>query len=185
MFISFVIFSQVIDDFTVFNTFASSYRAKMNRNLIVLIGVTLVAITSLSCSHGNSKNDIPASVVDNPNSASGSSSRDQLPVITFEKDFHDFGTLHSGEKVTYSFKFRNTGKSLLVISTVSTSCGCTISDYPHQPIKVGDGATIDVSFDSEGKHGIQNKTVTVFSNTQPPTNILRIKASIVEPDENE
>jgi hypothetical protein len=106
-----------------------------------------------------------------------------MPAITFEKDFHDFGNLRSGEKVTFFFKFKNTGKSLLVISDVTTSCGCTISNYPKQPIKPGEESTVDVSFDSEGRHGIQNKTITVLSNTQPPTTTLRIKAIVVEPDD--
>jgi len=151
----------------------------LNR-LLLLIACT--AFIVLSCSRGNKK-DIPANVVTNPNSASGSVDMSKLPVITFEKDFHDFGNLKSGEKVTYSFKFKNTGKTLLVISSVTTSCGCTVSDYPRQPIKPGEDATIDVSYDSEGKHGLQNKTVTVFSNTQPPTNMLRIKASVIDPED--
>jgi len=154
----------------------------MNRKLSLLLIIACVAFSLLSCSQKGGKDDIPADVVNNPNSANGIGDMKSLPVITFEKDFHDFGNLNSGEKVTYSFKFKNTGKSLLVISNVSTSCGCTVSDYPRQPIKPGEGSTIDVSFDSEGRHGFQNKTITVFSNTQPPTNLLRIKASVVEPE---
>jgi hypothetical protein len=154
----------------------------MNRILNILLCIFCIAIL-MSCSQKGEDKDIPAGVVSNPNSASGKGDMKDLPVITFEKDFHDFGSLVSGEKVTYSFKFKNTGKELLVISNVSTSCGCTVSDYPRQPIKPGEGATIDVSYDSEGKHGLQNKTITVFSNTQPPTNILRIKASVVEPED--
>jgi hypothetical protein len=155
----------------------------MNRIHVLLIA-SLFAFFSMSCSRNGSSTDIPASVVSNPNSASGKSDMKELPVITFEKDFHDFGNLRSGEKVTYSFKFKNSGNSLLVISNVSTSCGCTVSDYPHQPIKPGEGSTIDVSFDSEGRHGLQSKTITVFSNTQPPTNLLRIKASVLDPEES-
>lgn len=137
-------------------------------------------ISLLSCKQSGSNSDIPADVVNNPNSASGKSGPDALPVLTFEKDFHDFGNLRSGEKVTYSFKFKNTGKSMLVISSVTTSCGCTVSDYPKQPIKPGDQGTVDVSFDSARRRGIQNKTITVFSNTQPPTTQLSIKAMVVE-----
>ena len=137
-------------------------------------------ISLLSCKQSGSNSDIPADVVNNPNSASGKSDPDALLVLTFEKDFHDFGNLRSGEKVTYSFKFKNTGKSMLVISSVTTSCGCTVSDYPKQPIKPGDQGTVDVSFDSARRRGIQNKTITVFSNTQPPTTQLSIKAMVVE-----
>ena len=155
----------------------------MNCRIKLFQIVACVALITLSCSRKGGNTDIPANVVTNPNSASGTADMNALPVITFEKDFHDFGNLKAGEKVTYSFKFKNTGKALLVISSVTTSCGCTVSDYPRQPIKPGENSTIDVSFDSEGRRGLQNKTITVFSNTQPPTNLLRIKAGVIEPED--
>lgn len=152
----------------------------MKTSHILYLSAFILMISLLSCKQSGSNSDIPADVVNNPNSASGKSDPDALPVLTFEKDFHDFGNLRSGEKVTYSFKFKNTGKSMLVISSVTTSCGCTVSDYPKQPIKPGDQGTVDVSFDSARRRGIQNKTITVFSNTQPPTTQLSIKAMVVE-----
>lgn len=155
----------------------------MTRFNLFITAVFALFVILVSCKPKQAGTDIPADVVTNPNTADGKYDPSSLPVITFEKDFHDFGTLTSGEKVTYSFKFKNTGKSMLVISSVTTSCGCTISDYPKQPIKPGEGGTVDVSFDSEGRHGLQNKSVTVFSNTQPPTCILRIKASVNEAEE--
>lgn len=154
----------------------------MKRIIYVLILALLGPVFFIACKSGNNSNDLPASVVTNPNSAGGNKS-DALPVISFEKDFHDFGKLISGEQVTYAFKFRNTGKSLLIISNVSTSCGCTVSSFPKQPVKPGEGATIDVSFDSEGRHGLQTKSVTVFANTQPPTTTLRIQSQVVEPED--
>lgn len=154
----------------------------MKRNICALVLSVLVLLTLFSCgSHSNSA-DLPAGVVTNPNTADGTADKGALPIISFEKDFHDFGKLISGEQVTYSFKFKNTGKSLLIISNVSTSCGCTVSSFPKQPIKPGEGATIDVSFDSEGRHGLQTKSITVFTNTQPPTTTLRIQSSVVEPE---
>jgi hypothetical protein len=154
----------------------------MNRIIVLAASLCYLLILGSSCSSPKG-NDIPADVVNNPNTASGKSDMSNLPAITFEKDFHDFGTLRAGEKVTYSFKFKNTGKTMLVISSVTTSCGCTVSDYPKKPLKPGEGATVDVSYDSEGRHGLQNKTITVFSNTQPPTNLLRIQANVVEPND--
>ncbi|MEI6059222.1 MAG: DUF1573 domain-containing protein [Bacteroidota bacterium] len=153
----------------------------MKKNLLALLLPLLVAVIFISCRQRSNGNDLPAGVVSNPNSASGTADKDALPIISFEKDFHDFGKLISGEQVTYAFKFKNTGKSLLLISNVSTSCGCTVSSFPKKPIKPGEGATIDVSFDSEGKHGLQTKTVTVFTNTQPPNTTLRIQSLVVEP----
>jgi hypothetical protein len=152
----------------------------MNRTIIF---VCILGLISLAACKSNSSSDLPGSIVNNPNTADGKTDPAKLPVIEFEKDFHDFGRLVSGDKVRYSFKFMNTGKSLLIISDVSTSCGCTVSDYPRQPIKPGEGGTVDVSFDSENRHGLQNKSVTVFSNTQPPSALLRIQATVVEPED--
>ncbi len=155
----------------------------MKRIFLAFICAVIVAVTTLSCNSKTNSTDIPAEVVTNPNSANGISDKDALPVISFEKDFHNFERLVSGEQVTYAFKFKNTGKSLLIISNVSSSCGCTVSSFPKQPIKPGEGASIDVSFDSSGRHGLQTKTVTVFGNTQPPTTTLRIQAQVVEPED--
>lgn len=151
------------------------------RYLLIISIISMLLL--ISCKPGSNSTDLPADVISNPNSASGSSDPSGLPVITFEKDFHDFGRLRSGERVTYSFKFKNTGKSMLLISSVTSSCGCTISDYPRQPVKPGEGGTVDVSFDSENRHGLQNKTVTVFSNTQPPTTMLSIRANVLQPSD--
>lgn len=136
----------------------------------------------LSCNNSNKNDELPADVVNNPSSADNPDNKQSLPVITFEKDFHDFGKLISGEKVTYSFQFKNSGKSMLLISDVSSSCGCTVPNFPKQPIKPGESGTIDVSFDSEGRHGLQSKSITVFSNCQPPVTTLRIQSTVVEPE---
>jgi hypothetical protein len=154
----------------------------MNKFLLGLILIVLNPVFLVSCGSKSDNGDLPAGVVTNPNTADGTYDKDALPVISFEKDFHNFERLVSGEQVTYAFKFKNTGKSLLIISNVSTSCGCTVSSFPKQPIKPGESASIDVSFDSEGRHGLQNKTITVFTNTQPPTTTLRIQAQVVEPE---
>jgi hypothetical protein len=153
----------------------------MNKNILLQLLLACFSVLIFSCSSKKNSDDLPAGIVTNPKSADGEYDKNALPVISFEKDFHDFGRLISGEQVTYAFKFKNTGKSLLIISNVSSSCGCTVSSFPRNPIKPGEEASIDVSFDSSGRHGLQSKTVTVFCNTQPPTNTLNIKAQVVEP----
>lgn len=146
------------------------------RYLIILVLIVFTAGFS-SCTGGKNKS-LPSDVVYNPNSADGNVDPSQQPEITFEKDTHDFGTIQSGDMVRYSFKFKNSGKSLLVISDVTTSCGCTVSDFPKEPISPGESGTIDISFDSHNRRGMQNKSATVFSNTQPPTKQLHIKAIV-------
>lgn len=154
----------------------------MKKNFQAFWVLVFVSLMIISCSP---KDNSSVKLV-KPNSKSGSLPIDKnaLPVITFENEFHDFGKIKQGEKITYAFKFKNTGKSVLHISTVSTSCGCTVSSYPKQPIQPGEESSIDVSFDSTGKHGLQTKSITVYTNAQPSTTTLRIQSLIEGSDEN-
>lgn len=120
--------------------------------------------------------------ISNPLSAENEGKVDakSLPAISFDKDLHDFGSIREGEKVTYSFRFKNTGKGDLIIQTASGSCGCTVPEIPEKPIKPGETGFIKVQFNSEGRVGIQEKQVTVVSNTIPNTTIVKIKAEVGE-----
>jgi hypothetical protein len=142
--------------------------------------VLLILAVVISCSH--SKTQLPASVVNIPNSASGNEDKSNLPVMTFAQVEHDFGKIIQGEKVSYSFKFKNTGNADLVIAKVSTSCGCTAGDYPKVPVKPGEEGTIEVRFDSDGKQGFQSKDLTIAANTQPANTVLVIKAIVILPE---
>ncbi|MEI6576102.1 MAG: DUF1573 domain-containing protein [Bacteroidota bacterium] len=137
-----------------------------------------IVLTAVSCS-GRGKGDIPASVIDNPATASGKASGGDLPVIEFKTDLHDFGKVYEGETVSYGFVFKNVGKRDLVISNVATSCGCTVTDYPKDDIKAGVEKIINVSFKTEGKRGFQQKTITVTTNTIPNNKVLTIKAMVL------
>ena len=130
------------------------------------------------------KNDELAELVNNPNSANGGSvNPDQLPLMKFEKETHEFGTIMQGEKVQYSFKFKNEGKTNLIISSAAGSCGCTVPNYPKEPIAPGAEGKIDVTFDSAGKQGRQNKTVTLVTNAIPNTKVLTITGEVNVPEQ--
>lgn len=103
-----------------------------------------------------------------------------LPSIEFTEELHDFGTIKEGDVVEHMFKFKNTGDAPLIISSATASCGCTVPVWPKEPIAVGDEAEIQVRFNSKGKPGIQNKTVTVTANTYPKINRVRIKANVTK-----
>jgi len=149
-----------------------------NAKLIVgFFIIVLVFFTSCS-ERGNQK--LPGDVVSNPKSASGTEVNN-LPVIEFVKDLHDFGKVIQGEKVSFGFRFKNTGKTDLVIAQVNSSCGCTVPGFPKTPIKPGQENVISVMFDSAGRKGVQNKTITVVSNCQPSNTVLRIKAMVIVP----
>jgi hypothetical protein len=139
----------------------------------------LVFIVFASCSN-NRNQQLPADIVTNPNTASGNSEK-KLPMIVFDKDIHDFGKVIQGEKVSFGFRFKNTGNADLVIAQVNTSCGCTVPKFPKTPIKPGDEGVISVMFDSQDRKGVQNKTITVVSNCQPSNTVIRIKAMVIVP----
>ena len=84
--------------------------------------------------------------------------------ITFDESSHDFGDIVQGQVVNYTFSFKNTGKEPLILSNVMTTCGCTASTWPKEPIAPGKKAEIVASFNSTGKSGKQNKVITVLSN---------------------
>ena len=104
--------------------------------------------------------------------------KNALPVMTFEKTKHNFGEMIEGDVVNTTFTFKNTGKSPLIITNARASCGCTIPDYPRQPIKVGEEGIIKVKFNSRGKHGKQNKRIILTTNTEKGREIIYILANV-------
>jgi len=131
--------------------------------LLILFAILLLGLGSCA----KKENKISANLIENSTS------------INFEKDFIDLGKLSSGEIVTCSFKFKNTGQYDLIISAVTANCGCAIADYPREPIPPGEEGQITVKYDSDGSAGIRiTKEVSVLSNTNPATSKLRIAADV-------
>lgn len=110
-----------------------------------------------------------------------STNTEKGPVMKFEKEVHDFGKISQGERVSYSFKFENTGSEDLIISDAHGSCGCTVPKFPKKPVAPGEEEVIDVEFASEGKKGLQEKTVTLTTNCTPNTKVITIKADVLVP----
>ena len=104
--------------------------------------------------------------------------------ITFDRIFHDFGTIKEGEIAKTVFSFTNTGENDLYIVDAIGSCGCTVPKYPKNiPIKPGESGKIEVNFDSNGRPSLQQKMVKVSANTLSGGELLRIQA-FVEPKNN-
>jgi hypothetical protein len=106
---------------------------------------------------------------DNPNA----------PVITFEKTTHDYGNVTKGGDGTCEFKFKNTGIEPLILSNVQSSCGCTVPEWPREPILRGKSASIKVKYDTN-RVGPINKTITVMSNGKVASIQLRILGTVVD-----
>jgi hypothetical protein len=87
------------------------------------------------------------------------------PYLTWEKANYDFGDISQGEKVEHTFRFSNIGNEPLMITNVTTQCGCTApKGWPRDPIAPGDRGEITIIFDSSGKFGRVNKVATIMSN---------------------
>lgn len=131
-----------------------------------------------SCNTKEQDGTIGTDIVNNTASANGKTNSD-LPEIKFEEEEFDFGKITQGEIVSHAFTFKNIGSHNLIISGASGSCGCTVPHWPKEPIKAGEENNINVVFSSEGKSGIQEKTITIVTNCEPATRILKIKTEII------
>lgn len=100
------------------------------------------------------------------------------PEISFKKTTHDYGTIELNGDGTYNFEFTNTGNEPLILSKPRSSCGCTVPQWPKEPILPGETNEIKVTYNTH-KAGPFNKTVTVYSNAKnKSTVLLRIKGKV-------
>lgn len=144
--------------------------------LIVLLGL---GILLKAC---QSEPSVSTDLVNIPGSAEGSANV-KLPVITFKEAVFDFGSVAEGEVIRHVVEFENTGDAPLILSTIETSCGCTVAkNWPREPLSPGDEGSFSVEFDTNRRPGLQSKTVTVLANTVPARNEVKIKGTVVGPD---
>lgn len=151
----------------------------------MLRNIGLAAFLTLfltACSNDKKEtNGISTNDVNNTATADGSA-KGSLPDIKFEEEEHDFGRITQGEKVSFAFKFTNTGNSNLIITSAAGSCGCTVPEWPKEPILPGKEGKVNVIFSSEGKSGIQEKSITIVTNCEPSTRVVKIKTEIIVPE---
>ncbi|MBL31143.1 MAG: hypothetical protein CMP62_00225 [Flavobacteriales bacterium] len=102
------------------------------------------------------------------------------PEITFEQDIIDLGEFmqYDDPSSKCEFKFTNTGKEPLIISKCKGSCGCTVPECPKEPILPGETGLIKVNYD-EKRVGSFNKSITITSNAQNTTKVIKVKGKII------
>lgn len=169
----------------------------MNSLKSFLLLVSVLALT-VACKNDAGKDEARESVATasttTPNAPVTDSPAETVPVgpltsISYPESEFNFGEIEEGEKVTHVFTFKNTGSEPLVISKAQGSCGCTVPDWPREPIPVGGEGKISVQYDSRGK-GLpraeggraENKRVTITANTDPVNTYLYIKGTVYKPD---
>ena len=100
--------------------------------------------------------------------------------VAFQAMAHDFGNIDQNTENNYTFSFTNTGDKPLIIETATGSCGCTVPQFPKEPIAPGATSEIKVIYKPGMQKGLQNKTITVIANTQPKDTRLNITANVQE-----
>ena len=164
----------------------------MKKSLILAASFAVAAFTT-SCDNtaGNdtvTNNEAAASQavvqsqpIENPNIATegeAAAPSENAPVMSFEQTEYDFGTVKQGEVVNHTFEFTNTGSTPLIIENASATCGCTVPDWTREPVAPGGKGQIAVQFNTTGKMGQQNPTVTVRANTQPDIVKVSMKGNV-------
>lgn len=147
----------------------------------------LVAVLALgACNNDNAAGGNPevrtgganADLVRNPVSANQPLDTSKLAKISFEAKEFDFGRVNEGDIVTHDFKFTNTGNMPLTILSAQSSCGCTVSEYPEDPIPPGGSSVISARFNTAGKHDLEKKLIYVKANTYPGETSLLLKGYV-------
>ena len=130
------------------------------------------------------QNRLSTDLVKNNQTISGKDMSIIQPIVEILESEYDFGDINQGDKATHDYIVKNIGDSDLLISSAKGSCGCTVPEWPKEPIRPGDEAVIKVTFDSKGKTGKQSKRVTLMTNAIPNVKILTIKGNILEKNSN-
>ena len=98
-------------------------------------------------------------------------------ILTLESDLVDYGTIDQGSEPLRLAKFKNTGTEPLIISGAKGSCGCTVPNWPKEPIMPGESSQIEIRYDTK-RVGAINKTVTVSSNDPAGKHVIRVIGTI-------
>jgi len=151
----------------------------MNRCFIFILAL-LTACGPGQQSSGDKNGKLPASLVNNPRSATGMDTvaAAMKPTLEFTDTVHNFGVIKVNEVVSYDFSYVNKGKTPLIISSAFGSCGCTVPNYSSEPVPPGKPMIMKVTFNSAGKFGHQEKSVTIHDNTLRGEHMLYITADI-------
>lgn len=124
------------------------------------------------CSNADSKSTV--------NAANGLDSS-KLTTVEWIEPSKNLGKITEGQVLQIHFRFKNTGENPLIIKSVRPSCGCTVADFPKEPIAPGKEGEITGSFDSKGRSDIQRKEIYVEANTKgSPNHTLHFELDIIK-----
>ncbi|MDB4495591.1 DUF1573 domain-containing protein [Flavobacteriaceae bacterium] len=146
---------------------------------ISLIALVSISLITFSCKEKATEK------IENANveaAAVRDASANKMAVMSFDKTFHDFGQITQGTPQQTVFTFTNTGDAPLIITDATSSCGCTIPDYPkNTPIAPGQQGQMVVNFNGSGQNQV-TKTINVQANTANGSELLKIQAFVLAPN---
>lgn len=141
----------------------------------IVLAISVVSLFALTSCKENASEKIKTDNV--AQAAVRDEAAKAVPVMTFEKMEHDFGTIEQNAAQETAFKFTNTGNAPLIITDAKSSCGCTVPNPPKEPIAPGESSELMVKFNGAGQNQV-TKTITVTANTEKGSEIIRIKAFV-------
>lgn len=160
----------------------------MKKTNIILL---LALVSVIACQNqmgGNSEKSIEeitsetaitnSDIIRNPISAKQPEDTVNIAKMVFEKDIFDFGEVLEGAVVKHVYRFTNTGKMPLIISNARSTCGCTVPQWPKEPIAPGGKGKIEVEFNTKGKKEAQSKPITITANTYPASSKVFLKGYV-------
>lgn len=143
---------------------------------VIFISVVFTAI----CMQLNAQNQVEQSQLKSVINPENAVQEESVATIVFDKQIHDFGTIQESDgKASFFFTFTNQSDSPLVISRVVVSCGCSAAEWTKEPVAPGEQGYVKATYDPVNRIGSFNKTLTVYSNGNPPKIVLSIRGTVV------
>lgn len=155
-------------------------------SFLFLVFIVMVSCQSETVTKEKSLTEIKAenqsirnsAIIKNPVTADQPIDTTNVAKMEFEDVRHRYGEVEEGAIVTHTWKFKNTGKAPLIISNCKSTCGCTVPEWPKEPIAVGEEGEIFVKFDTKHKENYQTKPIFITANTHPSETTLYLMGKV-------
>ena len=156
------------------------------QSMFTLLVCAAFVFCSMGCDWGESSS-VSTDLIHIPATASAATPTPvDVPAIAFTDTLVELGLVSEGTQAEVVFSFKNTGDAALILSDVSTSCGCTLAEqWPREPIQPGGSGEVAVRFDSRGRVGANRKEIFVVTNAVPSTTTLVLTAEVIGPSTKE
>lgn len=143
----------------------------------LIIALLTVSFFFISCEN-NQKNQLSSTEKAIPVALRPTA--EKQPKLSFKISKVYFGNIYEGDTLRYTYHFTNTGNLPLKIINVNASCGCTTPEWSKELVQPGEKGFVKIKFDSQGRTGLNSKTVTIYANTLPIDNQVSFRVNVME-----